>query len=589
MEYQLRKPLLPQRDFEKLSVVERVLINRGIKLEEVSHYLNTTDEDILNPEIIPNIKEGVQMLVKHIHQGNKIYLQIDSDCDGFTSAALFINYINSIFPGFAQNNIYYMVHSGKQHGIDIQTIPKDVKLIVAPDSSSNEYEKHKMLKEKGYDILVIDHHEADKYSENACVINNQLCNYPTKSLSGVGMVYKFCQYIDKMLGINNADNFLDLVAIGLIGDMMDLRDFETKHLVFKGLNQLRNPFIKAIREVQRYSIDKNGGLNPYTVSFYISPAINAVVRVGTMDEKLLLFESMLDFMGYELIPSTKRGCKGKYEPRVEQACRNCNNIRNKQNKLRDAGTEFIEKLIEVKELDKNKIILVALNSGEIHPNLTGLIANRIMAEYNHPTLLMIKKPDKETGEILLEGSGRGYTSEDFDDLRQYLKDSNLFYLAEGHPQALGVGMLYSDLSKFITKSNQELSHCEFYPCEKVDFIWDSNDFKPNDISSLSVFNGIHGQGVELPKLVLRYVKVSRDNMKLENRGVLKITLPNGVELIRFNTTEADLEELLPEDKSEVVIDILGHCDVNKWMGMCRPQIIVEDFESSLSKGWSSYF
>ena len=54
-------------------------------------------------------------------------------------------------------------------------------------------------------MLVIDHHEADIISENACIINNQLCDYPTKSLSGVGMVYKFCSYIDELLNVDYAD------------------------------------------------------------------------------------------------------------------------------------------------------------------------------------------------------------------------------------------------------------------------------------------------------------------------------------------------------------------------------------------------
>lgn len=80
---------------------------------------------------------------------------------------------------------------------------------------SNDYEQHKELSEKGIDVLVIDHHEAERISEYACVINNQLCDYPTKSLSGVGMVYKFCQLIDKMLGKNIIDNYLDLVALGM--------------------------------------------------------------------------------------------------------------------------------------------------------------------------------------------------------------------------------------------------------------------------------------------------------------------------------------------------------------------------------------
>jgi single-stranded-DNA-specific exonuclease len=81
------------------------------------------------------------------------------------------------------------------------------------------------------DILIIDHHKAPKVSECACVINNQLCDYPTKSLSGVGMVYKFCCYLDELLKVNYANEYLDLVAVGMVADMMDLRDFETKHLM----------------------------------------------------------------------------------------------------------------------------------------------------------------------------------------------------------------------------------------------------------------------------------------------------------------------------------------------------------------------
>ena len=61
--------------------------------------------------------------------------------------------------------------------------------------------------------------------------------------------------------------------------------------------------------------------------FYIAPYINAVTRSGTAAEKLFLFESMLEFKSYEQIPSTKRGCKGQKETRVEQSCRNCINIK----------------------------------------------------------------------------------------------------------------------------------------------------------------------------------------------------------------------------------------------------------------------
>ena len=133
MEYQLIAPRIPLGRL--LTAVEQVLANRGIAPENVEHYLNTTDEDILNPKLIMNIEEGVKVLIKHISQGDKILVQIDSDCDGYTSAAALINYLNRLFPGFVQTNIYYRIHTGKQHGILLETIPEAVKLVIAPDSS----------------------------------------------------------------------------------------------------------------------------------------------------------------------------------------------------------------------------------------------------------------------------------------------------------------------------------------------------------------------------------------------------------------------------------------------------------------------
>ena len=68
--------------------------------------------------------------------------------------------------------IYYRIHNGKEHGILLDTVPDDVKLVVAPDSSSSDYEVHEALRKRGIDVLVLDHHDADKVSENACIINN---------------------------------------------------------------------------------------------------------------------------------------------------------------------------------------------------------------------------------------------------------------------------------------------------------------------------------------------------------------------------------------------------------------------------------
>lgn len=88
-------------------------------------------------------------------------------------------------------------------------------LILIPDAGSNDYEAHAALKSKGIDIIILDHHLAEKVSSDAIVINNQLSDYPNKELSGVGVVWQFCRYIDEKMHTNYADYYLDLVALGL--------------------------------------------------------------------------------------------------------------------------------------------------------------------------------------------------------------------------------------------------------------------------------------------------------------------------------------------------------------------------------------
>lgn len=241
MDYQLKTPM------QKTSALEQVFFNRGFKtVEDIQHYLNTTTQDIINPQKIENIEDGVKLLITHISQEDDILVQIDSDADGFTSAAILINYLHCLFPHFVENHLYYRVHESKAHGIDMDRVTDTIGLVIAPDASSNEYDKHKQLHDRGVDVLIIDHHNAEKVSPHACVINNQLCNYPTKSLSGAGMVYKFCCYIDQLLEVDYANQYLDLAALGIISDVMDLRDFETRQIVASGLSNIKNPFLKLV-------------------------------------------------------------------------------------------------------------------------------------------------------------------------------------------------------------------------------------------------------------------------------------------------------------------------------------------------------
>ena len=572
MEYRLRAP-----EFPIYTPVEQVLVNRGIPYDQINHYLNTTDDDILDPRLIPHLDEGAKMLIKHISQNDKVLIQVDSDCDGYTSAALLMNYLYCLFPSFVNNNISYRVHMGKQHGIIPDTIPEDVKLVIAPDSSSNDYEAHEYLNLSGVDVLVIDHHEADHISKYACVINNQLCDYPTKSLSGVAMVWKFCCYIDMLLKTDHAQKFLDLVALGLVADMMDVRDFETRRLIDKGLQQIRNPYFRGAIDKDQFHFTNE--ITPIGVAFYIAPLINATTRVGTQEEKLMLFESMLDFRGYELVPSTKRGCKGQAETRVEQACRNCTNIKSRQTKIRDNSLEKIEQIIVNQNLLSNKILIVQLDDLITDRNLTGLIANQLMSEYQRPVLIL-NRIENEDGTITWEGSGRGYDKSRLKDFRGFLENNKYVIYAEGHANAFGVGIKDEDISAFIASTNSALEGFDFTPIYNVDFIYKSDELTPDEVIDIAGMKSLWGQGVEEAEIAVEGIKVHKDNIRIlspDKNPTLKIMLPNSINFMKFRSSEEEYDKLYSE-LGYVTINIVGECERNIWNNKISPQVMIKDYE-----------
>ena len=296
MEYKL---IAPRQDGTNL--LTQVLLNRSFKsIEDINHFLTTDENDLQDPLLLDNMREGVELLIRHIRENSKTLIIVDSDCDGFCSSAILMNYLNRFFPSWVQNKIYYFMHTGKQHGLAdvLDEYPwkeKEIKLIIAPDSASNDYPQHKELKENGVDCLILDHHETDGgYSKDAVVINNQLSkNYPTKSLCGADIVWKFCCYIDSLMQTHYAIEYSDLAALATIGDMMDQRDFETHQIIKEGLQRIRNPFFVEMMNRQKFQFE--GGITPIGIAFYIVPYINAMTRTGTLEEKKLIFEAMLEW------------------------------------------------------------------------------------------------------------------------------------------------------------------------------------------------------------------------------------------------------------------------------------------------------
>ena len=154
-----------------------------------------------------NFNEGYNLLQKHLN--NKIGILVDQDTDGFCSSAIIYQWLKEKYPNI---QIEVIMPEGKVHGIMPDNIPDDIKLLIVPDASSSENDKHEILTNRGIDILILDHHEfSQEESKNAVILNphNPKCAYPNKNISGTGVVYKFIEAVDKIDTVNFDSKYLD--------------------------------------------------------------------------------------------------------------------------------------------------------------------------------------------------------------------------------------------------------------------------------------------------------------------------------------------------------------------------------------------
>ena len=584
MRYQLINK--PNQNF---STIQQILYNRGIAEDEILHYVNLSDQDINSPLSLgeTNLKNGLMAIINTVRENADALVIVDCDCDGYTSAALLINYLYKIFPTWVVNHLDWYMHDSKQHGlsdcIDF-VLARNPMLVICPDSSSNDYSYHKILTDKNIQVLVLDHHLADHISENAIIINNQLSDYPNKELSGVGVVWQFCRYIDNQLDIKLADGFLDLVALGNCGDMMSLRSFETRYLITKGFKKqnIKNPFIDYMIDKNSFplskadyvSSDPNMRCTSMGAAFFIVPFINAVTRSGTIEQKNLLFNSMLKHKAFTEVISNKRGHKlGQKEKLILQAIRTVTNVKNRQTRAEDAGLAMLEKMIETNHMLDHKILLFLLEPNKIDSEIRGLIANKFMAKYQRPCCLLTKtnRNDKAT----YEGSMRGYTKTGINSFKEVLEQCPGVLYVQGHDNAAGLGIEADHISDFLYKIDQLLEDVSVEPIYRIDYNFNEKENNNQRILDIADMNDYWGQDIDRAYVNINF-KVTDSNFKVMKSNTLKFNLPNGLSIIKFNGTEEEITKFTTTGYLEV--NAICKCNKNQWNGCVYPQLIMQDFE-----------
>ena len=572
-------------------VLEQVLINRNIKNKD--KYFNLDSSVLLSPYLLENIELASDILIKHLKNNSKILIIVDSDCDGYTSAAALYNYLIISFPEI-ENNIDFIVHKEKMHKIIINDyILKNYQLICVPDAGSNDFEEHKILNNNNIDLIILDHHQVEKdffnNNEHFAIVNNQISkNYTNKMISGVGIVWKFLQVLDNKLKNNYANLFLDLVAVGMAADMQSLQEEETAFLIREGLKEenIINPFIKTLIAHSSFTIKNPQDMNYTTVSFNIAPFINAITRIGTLDEKILLFSSMLFNCAYRLVPSTKRGSKnGDVEILVEQSYRVCNNVKNRQNKLKEESLSIIQKnLLLNYDLINEKSIILNINN-ILDKNLIGLVANEIASEYQKPTVLL--NYNEETEELI--GSMRGYDKSELKNFKTVLENCEGVNWVKGHLNAAGCSIEKDKIDIIKNNINEQLKNINFNIQYDIDYILDfenmDKQFIVEQILNVGSKSFLWGKGCEEPYILFTNIIVPISKIHLLNKGTLKIEINDNISAIKFNVKEEEYEKIISGNEIKN-IKIIGCCNINNWQGKKQPQIKIIDYCISIpEKKW----
>lgn len=558
-----------------------LLMERGLDEEEIKYLLNVPDAHHLqNPNKLNNIAQATEWFKRITKLTNleAIAVIVDSDVDGFTSAAIFIQYLRKFNSDVV---IQPILHKGKGHGLadtinDIFAyIDKglNITFVVLPDAGSNDFDYIQQLGAENIRSLIFDHHivEPDtKFSEYGCIVNNQLSdNYINKDLCGAGVTWQFCRYYDLLHGTDYANEFIDLAALGIVSDMMSMLSLENRYIVHTGLNNIQNYFFHALIEKQSFSM--GGKVTPITVAFYITPLINAMIRVGSKEEKERCFEAFID--GHKIVESHKRGAKGTFEEVAIESARECTNARAKQNRILDKAVEELEIKIYKYNLLENKILFVRLDNETFPPELNGLTAMKLAAKYQKPTIVARLNDEGE-----IKGSSRGLNDSELTSFKNFMDESGYFTFTAGHDNACGIGILDKNLSAFHEYANKELANVDFGETwYEVNFERIAADPDIADlIIDITKHEDIWGQHNNEPLIHIKDINITKNDIRVmgKNQDTVKIE-KFGIAYMKFHAKDF-INELAKYDS--IKLEVVGRANLNFFAGIYTPQIFIVNYE-----------
>ena len=518
----------------------------------------------------------------------KFQIVVDSDLDGIASAAILYKYLNEFYPHI---ETVYSLHSEKRHGLskDIE-IDWDTTLVLIPDAGSNDVEQCTALFWLDKDVICFDHHIIEQPNPYAAIVSCMDGTYPNQNLCGAAVTWLFLWgYAYKNASEDHLDfllDLLDLVAVATIADIMEVTNKDNMYFIQNGLNYIHSHALKAFlitNEINLYDVTIED------IKFKVAPLVSAMIRMGSMPEKDLLFRAFID--DYEEFEYEKRG---SFDVAVEniydRVVRLCKNAKGRQDRAK-------QKLLDECQVHEYPHVLLVEYMADKSSPLTGLVANELASKYCKPCIVYRNHSEESDsyGNSYDVGSIRNYDGSPIESFKELLEAAfeNDATVA-GHDNSAGIRMYHvdPDISASLIKEHlsdetlAKIGSKEYL----VDFSIPADSVDVGFIKNLHVFEKYSGYGFPQVTALVTGIKVSSENFNTMGKNSFNWKISDGetgVSFVKFKIdyTNDELVQCFDDINFDIgkesyyccTVDAICTFGLNVFNGEIHPQCIVKDY------------
>jgi single-stranded-DNA-specific exonuclease len=449
----IRPTDLPPEDFRQAvrdlsqpfsgEFIAQILWQRGMRdIDRLPGFIHASQYHPHSPYDFGQVMHlAVERLQQARSTNEKVAIWGDFDADGVTSTSVLWDGLGQFFCQATQLTYYIPNRFTESHGISQigldQLHAQGYTLIVTCDTGSTNIAEIEYAQTRGMEVIVTDHHTLpDTRPPVSAIVNPRSldADHPFASLSGVAVAFKLVEALYLAMPdvpTKPLEELLDLVAIGLIADLVELKG-DCRYLCQQGIQQLQkqsNPKTATRPGVSRLlQLCKKTGDRPTDISFGIGPRINAVSRI----------QGDAHFCVELLTSQNVDRC---------QALAEATELANARRKALQQDV-YQQALARAQNLDLSTTYVLVLWDEQWHPGVLGLVANQLAQEFGRPSILL------STADGMARGSARSIRQID---LYKLVKaQEHLLHRFGGHPFAAGLSLTIENLPIFADAINQRL-------------------------------------------------------------------------------------------------------------------------------------